>query len=400
MFAAIQKFVTYSTSKNFHRFFTHHQRNMSTVKGGKKLFTLSPGISLTTKQAMLRDINTRDEEFTDAIKFIRRKLLDIAGASPDKYTSVLMQGSGTFAIEAVLSTTIPRKAGKILVLENGSYGRLTDMIRILAVDHTLIEFPNDRPIDVNRVEECLKNDVFTNVYMVHCEPGSGVFNSISEVGALIKKYNPDASFFVDAICTFGAVPMDLQESNVHFMVGPTNKCIESVPGFAYVIAQKDRLLNCKGIARSSCLDLVAEYEKLEKSNQFRFTPPTHSILAFKQALIEHETEGGVAARGQRYKTNCEVLRAGMRKMGFKELVNDADNRFIITPYLHPKHPNFNFQEFYGRLNDKDQVIYSGKVASSFSIGTMGHIFQDDIEYLLKCIEDVCNDMGIPLPLSD
>ncbi|XP_070577879.1 2-aminoethylphosphonate--pyruvate transaminase-like isoform X2 [Ptychodera flava] len=368
----------------------------------KKLFTPGPlGVSLTTRQAMLRDLGSRDGEFIDTVKFIRNKLLELAEVSAETYTCVLVQGSGTFSVEAVLSTTIPRKGGKILVIENGAYGkRICQAVKVLGVDLMHLSFPEDKKVDVQKVAKCLQSNVFTNVAIVHCETSSGTFNPVTEVGALVQKYNPDASYFVDAMSSFGAVPLDLLKSNVHYLVSSANKCIEGVPGFAYVIAQTDKLLQCKGEARSLSLDLVAQYEGLEKNGQFRFTPPTHVLLAFKQALIELEAEGGVQGRANRYKTNSAVLQDGMKKMGFRQLLDPSDQGYIITSYHYPNHPNFNFQEFYQRLNDKDQVIYPGKVtdANCFRIGNIGHLFTEDMECLLQCIRNVCDDMDIPLPL--
>ncbi|XP_077870260.1 bifunctional phosphonoacetaldehyde hydrolase/aminoethylphosphonate transaminase-like [Saccoglossus kowalevskii] len=373
--------------------------------GNKKLFTPGPlGVSLTTRQALLKDLGSRDTEFINTVSFIRQKLLDIAGVSSHSFTCVPMQGSGTFAVEAVLTTTVPRTNGKVLVLENGAYGkRIGQILKVLGVENTVLSFDEDKSIDVGVVKDHLRKDsLYTNVSIVHCETSAGVFNPVSKIGALVKKYIPDAYYFVDAMSSFGAVPLDLEDSNVHFLVSSANKCLEGVPGFSYAIAHKESLLQCKGRARSMSLDLVGQYEGLSKNGQFRFTPPTHTMLAFKQALIEHEEEGGVVGRANRYKKNNAILKDGMKKFGFKELVNDNDQGYIITSYHYPKNSNFNFQDFYARLNDKDQVIYPGKVttADCFRIGNIGHLYPEDMTNLISCIEEVCRDMNMSLPLVE
>ncbi|XP_078001291.1 2-aminoethylphosphonate--pyruvate transaminase-like [Glandiceps talaboti] len=374
---------------------------MSSLKGEKKLFTYGPvSLSLTTKQAMLKDVGSRDVEFIEAVKFIRSRLLEFAGVSSDKFTCVPMQGSGTFGIEAVISTTVP-KNGKILILDNGTRTTVSKLVDIFGLDSVLLSFPEDCGIDVQKVEECLQKNMFTNVYMVHCETRSGVMNPMGEIGALIRRYNPGATYFVDAMTSFGVVPIDLEASNVDYMVSSSDKSMSSVPGFAFVVANKEKLLQCKGQARSLSLDLVDQYEGLEQNGQFRFTPPTHVMMAFRQTLLEIEAEGGVLGRANRFRQNNEVLKAGMKKMGFKQLVIGNDQSFIITNFHCPGHPKFDLQEFVNRLNEKDQVIVKAKTkAASFSICNVGNLFPDDMQHLLQCIQEVCVEMGVNVPIIE
>jgi 2-aminoethylphosphonate-pyruvate transaminase len=182
------------------------------------------------------------------------------------------------------------------------------------------------------------------------------------------------------------------------LVSSANKCIEGVPGFSFVIARQEVLLETEGYARSVSLDLLAQLKGLETNGQFRFTPPTHALLAFAQALEELQAEGGVAGRGARYRHNYETLVAGMRKMGFREYLNPADQGYIITSFYYPTHPNFDFNQFYERLNDKGLVIYPGKVSNAdcFRIGNIGRIFESDVRALLAAIRDTLTEMEIEL----
>ncbi|XP_038074738.1 2-aminoethylphosphonate--pyruvate transaminase-like [Patiria miniata] len=371
----------------------------------KKLFTPGPlGVSLSTKQAMLVDLGSRDLEFIQTVKSIRSRLVELAGVSSDDYTCVPVQGSGTFAIEAVFTSTIPRTNGKVLVLENGAYGRrFGQILKVLGVDFKILTFLENEKVDVGLVEETLRGTQgWTNVAVVHCETSSGVINPIGEIGRLVKECVPDASYFVDAMSSFGAVDIDFTASKIDFLVSSANKCLEGVPGFSYAICRKDKLTGCKGWSRSLSLDLVSQWETLEQTGQFRFTPPTHCMLAFKQALTELEEEGGISERRKRYKENNRIICEGMKAFGFKTLLDDTHDGFIITSFHYPQHDNFNFKDFYTRLQEKDQVIYPGKVTKTdcFRIGNIGHVFPRDMRYLLQCVQEVCSDMGIPLPLKE
>ncbi|XP_067681881.1 2-aminoethylphosphonate--pyruvate transaminase-like [Haliotis asinina] len=371
----------------------------------KKLFTPGPlGTSLTVRQAMLQDLGSRDIKFINVVKKIRADLLSIAEVAPADFTSILLQGSGTFAVESIFQTSVPRTGGKVLILENGVYGRrMKTICDTLAIPAHMESFAEDSRVDLGRVESVLKADnSFTHVAVVQCETTSGLFNDVESVGKLVKKYIPDCTYFVDAMSSFGAVPVDFSASNIDVLVSSANKCLQGVPGFGFAIIRKDTLSRCKGNSRSLSLDLYDQCDALDKTSQFRFTPATHAMLAFSQALDEFRQEGGVHGRRQRYMENCRVLNEGMTRLGFHSYLKEDVAGYIITSYFYPQHPKFSFAEFYNRLNEKDDVIYPGKLlkADCFRIGTIGHLFPEDVEQLLRNIESVCRDMGIQIPLED
>jgi len=368
----------------------------------KKLFTPGPlGCSAGTKEAMLRDLGSRDTEFIQAISDIRKELLNVAGVSEPDWTTVLMQGSGTFAVEAVLQTSSPRAGGRVLVFANGAYGkRMHKICSVAGIDCDLVVSTEILPVDLNKVTEKLCAGVnYTTVCIVHCETSSGVMNEVEKVGELVRKHQPSAFFFVDAMSSFGAVPLDLQ--TVDFVVSSANKCLQGVPGFSYAICRRSALSKCAGNCRSLSLDLVDQDQNMEKTGQFRFTPPTHTILAFRQAIKEFYAEGGLKGREKRYKDNRTVLKEGMAKFGFKELVPEKYAGHIITCFYYPKNPNFSFEKFYKKLSDIDQVIYPGKVtdASCFRIGNIGDLTVGDMHHLLDCIKQVLGEMGVSLPVA-
>lgn len=362
------------------------------------LFTPGPlTTSQKVKQAQLRDLGSRDDSFIAIVREIRDKLTALAGGDGGAYTTIPMQGSGTFGLEAVVSSAIPRD-GKLLVAINGAYGqRLARMAEILGVAVSTIRYPEYEAVDPEDIAHALGKDPgVTHVAVCHCETTSGVMNPVEAIGAAVSEAG--RVFFVDAMSSFGAVELDVQRAHVDYLVSSANKCIEGVPGFSFIIANLQRLQETAGYARSLSLDLLGQYQGLEKSGQFRFTPPTHAILAFHQALTELEGEGGVVGRAARYRQNHATLMESMRGLGFTPYLAEELQSYIITTFLYPDHPNFEFESFYRRLKERGCVIYPGKLtaADCFRIGTIGRIFPADIEYLVASIEHVMGEMGISL----
>jgi len=364
----------------------------------KILFTPGPlTTSRTVKQAMLKDLGSRDYEFIALVKEIRQKLVKLAQGSVDEYTAILMQGSGTFGLEAVVSSTVSPK-GKLLVIINGAYGkRIAKIASVLKIETVALECPENKTPDLEQIKSALKADPkITNVAVVHCETTTGIINPIKEIGSIVKEAG--AKYFVDAMSSFGAVPINVVEYNIDYLVSSANKCIEGVPGFSFILAKLSLLKETSGYARSLSLDLLNQYSGFEKNGQFRFTPPTHALIAFHQALAEMEAEGGIKGRAQRYRSNYETLTEGMREMGFKEYLCTENQGYIITSFLYPQDSNFSFEQFYKRLNEKGYVIYPGKVSNAdcFRIGNIGRIFESDIRALLTAIRETIGEMGIKL----
>lgn len=373
-------------------------RNRARRSGSKDKLLFTPGpltTSMTVKQAMLQDLGSRDFEFIDLVKEIRSRLLEIGGVGDDGYEAIIMQGSGTFTLEAVVSSSVP-PVGKLLVIINGAYGRrIAQIAKIHNIQTTTLEFPENRVPDLVQIEKALETDAaITNVAVIHCETTTGLMNPVQDIGRIVQGFS--RRLFVDAMSSFGAVPVDLAEWGIDYLVSSANKCIEGVPGFGFALVRRDALMQTEGNARSLSLDLLSQWKGLEQNGQFRFTPPTHALLAFRQALLELEAEGGVAGRAARYRANYETLIAGMRAMGFQEYLEREDQGYIITSFRYPPHPNFDFDEFYERLNDRGYVIYPGKVsqADCFRIGTIGRIFDSDVNDLLAALREVVAEMGI------
>jgi 2-aminoethylphosphonate-pyruvate transaminase len=364
----------------------------------KALFTPGPlTTSHTVKQAMLRDLGSRDVEFIRMVADIRWRLVKIGQASEEAYTAVIMQGSGTFGIEAVISSVIPPD-GKLLVLVNGAYGeRMAKMAQVYRIPLVIQKCPENQTPDLDTLEKTLReDDRITHVAVVHCETTTGIINPIDAIGEVVKRH--DCTYIVDAMSSFGAYPIIVEGSGIDFLISSSNKCIEGVPGFSFVIAKKQALQAARGQARTLAMDLYAQWEGLEKDGQFRFTPPVQVLMAFHQALVELEAEGGPVMRGARYRANYESTLGGMVALGFKPYVSAAKRGYIITSFYYPDHPNFSFLTFYQKLSDKGCVIYPGKLthADCFRIGHIGHLDQSDVFMLLSAVKETLVEMDIDL----
>ena len=370
--------------------------NLPTARD-KLLFTPGPlTTSLSVKQAMLRDAGSWHFEFNAKVKWVREKILQLAGLSREAgWEAILLQGSGTFGVESVFATCVPLD-GKVAVLANGAYGeRMVLMLQRLKIAHLALRTPENIPNDPVALDRALAADkTITHVAQVHCETTTGILNPINETGAVVRRYG--RSYIVDAMSSFGALPVDITAAGIDYLVSSANKCIESVPGFSFVICRREVLLACEGYPRCLSLDLLDQLKGFEKNGQFRYTPPTHSILAFEQALKELEQEGGPVARSARYRQNQELLVRGMRELGFRLYLDPAVQSCIITSFHFPNQADFSFDEFYRRLSDKGFIIYPGKIsqANTFRIGSIGRIFPSDIEALLSAIRIVLQEMEI------
>lgn len=361
----------------------------------KALFTPGPlTTSMTVKQAMLRDLGSRDTDFIEVVKEIRKRLVELC-ANLEEYTAILIPGSGTYGIEATLTSVIPPD-GKLLLIINGAYGmrmlKIAETYKIPSVKFTTIENtqPSAQMVDMLLSEE----PTITHIAVVHCETTTGIINPIEEYGKIARKHH--CVYIVDAMSSFGAYPIDIKECGIDFLISSSNKCIEGTPGFSFVIANKNTLKGTSGFARTLSLDLLAQWEGLESNGQFRFTPPTHSILAFYQALQELEMEGGITARQARYETNYQITITEMAKMGFQPYIDENKRGCIITSFLYPDHPNFNFDDFYQTLRDRGFVIYPGKLshADCFRLGHIGRITPVDVQSLMLAIFETLKELNI------
>ena len=350
---------------------------------------LTPGpltTSPTVKQAMLHDYGSRDKTFIDINAHVRSRLVAIVDGT-ESHVCIPLQGSGTFVVEAMVGTFVPRE-GKLLILINGAYGhRIAKICSYLGRNYTTVETAEDVPVDLKKLSSVLNEDAaISHVAVIHCETTSGILNPIQEVSEIVAKH--ERRLLVDAMSAFGAIPLSAKGIRFDAVVASSNKCLEGSPGMGFCIADREALASTQGNSNSLCLDLYDQWVAMEGNGQWRFTPPTHAILAFDQALDEFEQEGGVEGRGQRYRNNCRILVEGMRQMGFRTLLPDEVQAPIIVTFRMPDDPGFDFNRFYDSLAQQGYVIYPGKltVAESFRIGCIGRLGADEMRGALAAID--------------
>ncbi len=352
---------------------------------------LTPGPLTTTalvKQAMLLDLCTWDSEYKNLVEEIRGKLLAINHLDSVKYTVVLMQGSGTFGVESTVISTVSKK-DKLLVLVNGVYGERISLIAKKAdIEVETLEFMQTDTINVETVNSYLKeHKEITHVAFVHCETTTGILNPLEKLCQVIKQHNK--ILIVDGMSSLGGIPIDIEGSDIDFIISSANKCIQGVPGFSFIIAKRKEIMKCAGISHSLSLDLYDQWKTLELDHgKWRFTSPTHVVKAFDQAINELIAEGGVEKRYERYVNNQKVLAENMKKLGFLTCIDEKNQSPIITTFLYPASPKFQFETFYFYLKKYGFVIYPGKLSNlnAFRIGNIGDINQYDIEILTTIIE--------------
>lgn len=351
---------------------------------------LTPGPLTTTrtvKEEMIFDRCTWDQDYKDITQKVRSNLLELANATKEEYSVVLMQGSGTFAVESVMTTAISAN-DKVLIVTNGAYGeRVVKMAQYIGLNYReysveYSEYPNEAEIR-NILEE---DQAITHMFMVHCETTTGILNPLEMVSKVAKEY--EKTLIIDAMSSFGGLEINVPELGIDFLISSANKCIQGVPGFGFVIAKIEKLLTCEGNARSLSLDLFDQWKLMDKEGKWRYTSPTHVVAAFSKALDELKEEGGISARFTRYHNNNRILRERLKKIGIHAYITAEKQSPIITTFLFPNE-QFNFGDFYEYVKERGYVLYPGKLTEidTFRIGNIGEIYEEDIHQLCNIIEE-------------
>lgn len=351
---------------------------------------LTPGPLTTSdsvKSAMLTDHCTWDDDYKQITIDICSQLLKIAHCNPENYAAVLMQGSGSFGVESVLNSSLS-KQDQILIITNGAYGdRMGEMVHYMGLTYSILNcFYNEQPNAADIDAFLTKNPEITHVAIVHCETTTGILNDIEAIGKIVKKH--DKIYIVDAMSSFGGIEIEVERLGIDFLISSANKCIQGVPGFSFVIAKRNALMNCKGRSTSLSLSLYDQWKAMDKDGKWRFTSPTHVILAFSQALKELALEGGVVKRSERFQENMNLLRQNFQKIGLIPYLDEDVQAPIITTFKFPKEP-FNFKDMYDFIKKRGFAIYPGKLANldTFRIGVIGEIYLEDIEKLTAAMKE-------------
>ncbi|MEO8485813.1 MAG: 2-aminoethylphosphonate--pyruvate transaminase [Betaproteobacteria bacterium] len=358
---------------------------------------LTPGpltTSLETKAAMLRDWGSWDASFNAVTANVRKRLLDIANGHAT-HVCVPMQGSGTFSVEAAVNTLVPRD-GHLLVLVNGAYGRrLAKLAQMMGRRVTVFETADDVPTTAEDVDRLLGRDAtVTHVGLIHCETSTGILNPLPAIAATVARHG--RRLIVDAMSSFGALPIDVAATPIDALIAASGKCIEGPPGMGFVIVRRATIEGCEGRSSSLALDLFDQWSYMEKTTQWRYTPPTHVVVAFNAALEQHAAEGGQAARLARYTANGAALVDGMHAMGFRTFLDAAIQAPIIYTFHAPADPAYEFRRFYGEVRDRGFILYPGKLTEleTFRVGCIGAIGPSEMRGAVLAIGDAMRVMGI------
>ncbi|MCT9115803.1 2-aminoethylphosphonate--pyruvate transaminase [Cupriavidus gilardii] len=366
---------------------------------GNDPILLTPGpltTSLATKQAMLRDWGSWDAAFNAITGSLCEDLVRIVHGE-DTHVCVPMQGSGTFSVEAAMANVVPRD-GKVLVPQNGAYcQRILKICKAIGRAAVELAIPEDQPASAAAIEAALAADPsITHVAQVHCETGAGVLNPLPEIAQLCTRLGK--GLIVDAMSSFGAIEIDARTMPFDALVAATGKCIEGVPGMGFVLVRKDVLEASQGNSHSLALDLYDQYAYMQKTTQWRFTPPTHVVAAFRAALDQYLTEGGQAVRGARYRRNCAALIDGMRELGFRPFLRPEVQAPIIVTFHAPDHPRYDFKTFYAKVRERGYILYPGKLTQveTFRVGCIGAIDDNEMRNVVSAIGLTLQEIGIDM----
>ena len=358
---------------------------------------LTPGpltTSAETKSAMLSDWGSWDGAFNELTASVCRDLVAIIDAQAD-HVCVPLQGSGTFAVEAALGTLVPRD-GKVLVPDNGSYcKRIVRILKYLGREVIVLPHGEQEPADPKRIDAALGADPsITHVAQVHCETGTGILNPLAEIAAIVAKRG--RGLIVDAMSSYGAIPIDARTLRFDALIAASGKCLEGVPGMGFVIARRAVLERSAGNSGSLAMDLLDQWQYMQKTGQWRFTPPTHVLAALRAAINQYQAQGGLAARLARYTENCAALVSGMRAMGFRTFLPDALQAPIIVTFHSPPDPKYDFAEFYRRVRDRGFTLYPGKLTAvdTFRVGCIGAIGAGSLRQAVAAVADTLREMGV------
>jgi 2-aminoethylphosphonate-pyruvate transaminase len=360
-------------------------------------YLLTPGpltISMATKQSMLRDWASWDADFNRITGRIRERLLDIAHAS-GTHECVPLQGSGTFSVEAAIGTLVPR-AGHVLVPQNGAYcQRIARICRVLGRVLTTIDYAEDAAVRAEDIDRTLAaNRAITHVALVHCETSTGILNPLQAIADVVARHG--RRLIVDAMSSFGALDIDARRTPFDALIAASGKCLEGPPGMAFVIARRSALERAEGNSPSLAMDLYDQWVYMQKTTQWRFTPPTHVVAAFDTAIEQYLAEGGRASRGARYAENCRTLIEGMQRLGLKSFLPAEIQAPIIVTFHAPRSPRYQFGGFYDAVKARGYILYPGKLTTTetFRVGCMGQLGERGMAGAVAAIAAVLADLDL------
>ena len=367
--------------------------------GQRVLFTPGPvTCSRTVLEAATKDVGSWDSDTTSAVREVCKRLMGYCGDRAD-LTTTLIPGSGTYGVESMLAAALPA-GGTVVVLNNGLYGRrLIEIAKVLGVKVVSVDQAENLRHDPKALDAALTaHPEATHVATCHCETSAGVLNRLDEISPVVAKHGK--RLLVDAMASFCGYPVgkgkaiDFDRDPIDHIVASANKCAQGIPGISYVISRRSALEKAAP-TRSLSLDLKAQHALMDATGRFRYTPPTHVLLALQQALRELDAEGGPEKRAARYKENQRLVIERLGRLGIEPYVTAEHRSHINTTFPYPPAP-FTFDAFKDGLKRKGYIIFPQKVTQvdAFRIGSIGNIGPAEVIGLTNAIADV---LGKPRP---
>jgi len=351
---------------------------------------LNPGpVSISDgvrKAAVSADLCHREPEYFALQDRVRSGLLDVYGPGSGEWTCVLLGGSGTTALEAMLSSLLPRDA-RLLVIENGVYGeRISRIAQIHGVGFQAIKHEWTETIDFERVAQELAKGEFTHVAAVHHETTTGRLNDIARLAKLCEKQG--AELLLDAVSSFGAESIPFDSPALIACAATANKCLHGIPGLCFVVCRKTALEKAAEPPRSLTMHLPLWAENQDRQGT-PFTPAVNGLLALDKALQELAEQGGWQARHAHYTNLAGKVNRALSSQGIQPLLNPGESSCVLNAYRLPERQTY--AEIHDRLKQRGFIIYAGQgslAAGMFRISTMGDISNYDMERLLAALSAV------------
>lgn len=369
----------------------------------KRNILLNPGPATTTDSVKMAqivpDICPREKEFAEKMRQLRKDLLGIVHANPEKYTSVLFCGSGTINIDICLNSLLPADK-KILVVNNGAYSsRAVEVCQYYGLPYIDLKSSVFDTPDLNKVEDILaKDNDIAVVYTTHHETGTGILNPIRGIGELAHKYG--AIFVVDTTSSLAMIPIDIEKDNVDFCMASAQKGIMAMSGLSFIIGNKAELIKSKDYPkRSYYCNLYLQYDYFERTGEMHFTPPVQTVYAAIQGLKEYYDEGEIN-KYKRHIRTMEAIHKGLTELGFNEVIDLNKQSGLVASVLYPSDKNWNFEKVHDYCFDRGFTIYPGKISTTntFRLCSLGAIDEPDINNFFKVLKEalIANNISIPV----
>lgn len=369
----------------------------------KRNVLLNPGPATTTDSVkfaqVVPDICPREEEFASIMRNLRKDLLKVVHASPEKYTSVLFCGSGTINIDICLNSLLPANK-KVLVINNGAYSsRAVEVCQYYGLEHINLKFDVDKLPDLELVEKTLKeNDDIALVYTTHNETGTGILNPVEKIGELAHKYG--AAFIVDTTSTLAMRPIDMDRDNIDFCMASAQKGLMAMAGLSFIIGNKEIIEKSKNYPkRSYYCNLYLQYEYFEKTGEMHFTPPVQTVYAAVQALKEYFEEGE-QPKWQRHLRTFEAIHKGLDELGFRNVIKKEWQAGLVVSAIYPDDINWDFKKVHDYCYERGFTIYPGKISTTntFRLCSLGAIDVKDIEDFFVVFRQALEHYNVAIPV--